>query len=193
VRVIAGQQGGQRLRAPRGMTTRPTSERARQAMFEILGDVTNRRVLDLYAGSGALGIEALSRGATLAVFVESSRPAVEVLRQNLDRLALCSRAEVVPLRVERAGRTLSRHAPFDLVTCDPPWTTLSRVLQQLERLDWAGLLAEGATLTLEHPASLHLDWGSNLGFESLDCRKWGDTGVTLYAWAPGKSAGCRLP
>jgi 16S rRNA (guanine(966)-N(2))-methyltransferase RsmD len=193
VRVIAGQRRGQRLSAPRGSATRPTAERARQALFDILGDLGGHRVLDLYAGSGALGIEALSRGAAHAVFVESSRAALSVLRQNLGRLELDDRATVVPLRVERAGRTLVRHGPFNLVTCDPPWPTWRRALEHLRRFDWTGLLAERATLVLEHPAQMSFDWGSNLGFETSDRRKWGDTGVTLYVWAPGKSAGSGLP
>jgi 16S rRNA (guanine966-N2)-methyltransferase len=193
VRVIAGQRGGQRLGAPRGTVTRPTAERARQALFDVLGDLAGHRVLDLYAGSGALGIEALSRGAAHAVFVESSRAALSVLQKNVSRLELASRATVIPLRVERAGRTLIRHGPFDLVTCDPPWSILGGALEHLGRLDWSGLLAERATLALEHPADVSFDWGSDLGFETSDRRKWGDTGVTLYVWAPGKSAGSGLP
>jgi 16S rRNA (guanine966-N2)-methyltransferase len=192
MRVIAGQHGGRRLDAPKGRTTRPTAERARQALFEILGDLGGRCVLDLYAGSGALGIEALSRGAAHAVFVESNRAALSALRQNLGRLGLDHCATVVPLRVERAGRALIVHAPFNLVTCDPPWSKLGDALEHLGRFHWAGLLAERATLALEHPAQARVDWGSGLGFERFDRRRWGDTGVTLYVWAPGKSAGSGL-
>src|SRR3954451_107880 len=83
MRVIAGQYRGRRLTAPRGETTRPTSDRVREALFSILGDVTGVRVLDLYAGSGALGIEALSRGAAEAAFVDSSRRAADAIRANL--------------------------------------------------------------------------------------------------------------
>ncbi len=184
MRVIAGEHGGRRLEAPSGRTTRPTAERARQALFEILGDLAGQRALDLYAGSGALGIEALSRGAAHAVFVESSRAALSALRQNLGRLGLAERATVVPLRVERAGRALIVHAPFDLVTCDPPWARLGEALEHLGGLHWAGLLAEGATLALEHPAHTKVDWGSKLGFEQWDRRRWGDTGITLYTWVP---------
>jgi 16S rRNA G966 N2-methylase RsmD len=127
------------------------------------------------------------------VFVESSRAALAALRQNLSHLGLDHYATVVPLRVERAGRALNVHAPFNLVTCDPPWSKLGEALEHLGRFHWAGLLAEGATLALEHPAHASVDWGSDLGFERQDQRRWGDTGVTLYVWAPGKSAGSGLP
>src|SRR4051794_25945467 len=83
MRVIAGQYRGRRLTAPRGETTRPTSDRVREALFSILGDVRGLRVLDLFAGSGALGIEALSRGAAEAVFVDSSKRAADAIRANL--------------------------------------------------------------------------------------------------------------
>ena len=88
MRVVAGTLGGRRLRAPRGTDTRPTSDRVREAVFSMLGPLDGMRVLDLFAGSGALGIEALSRGATHAVFVERTRPALDVLRANLEALGL---------------------------------------------------------------------------------------------------------
>src|SRR3954454_14587442 len=86
VRVIAGQHGGRRLAAPRGEATRPTADRVREALFSALGDVSDMTVLDLFAGSGALGIEALSRGAAQATFVERARPALTALRANLEAL-----------------------------------------------------------------------------------------------------------
>ena len=86
MRVVAGEFGGRRLRAPRGAGTRPTADRVREALFSMLGDVSGARVLDLYAGSGALGIEALSRGAASAVFVERDAQAAATIRRNLDEL-----------------------------------------------------------------------------------------------------------
>ena len=86
MRVVAGEFGGRRLQAPRGRATRPTADRVREALFSMLGDVGGARVLDLYAGSGALGIEALSRGAASAVFVDSEPRAAEAIRRNLDTL-----------------------------------------------------------------------------------------------------------
>src|SRR5947209_1627120 len=95
MRVIAGELGGRRLRSPRGEATRPTSERVREAVFSMLGELGGLRVLDLFAGSGALGIEALSRGAAAATFVERSPRALAALRANIDTLGLRDRARVL--------------------------------------------------------------------------------------------------
>src|SRR5262252_9250396 len=101
-RVIAGRLGGRTLVAPPGMATRPTSDRVREALFSILGDLEGASVLDLFAGTGALGIEALSRGASHATFVEKARPALRALLQNLEKLEIGSKAEVLSISVERA-------------------------------------------------------------------------------------------
>src|ERR671934_2307496 len=95
MRVVAGRFGGRRLRAPRGRDTRPTSDRVREALFSILGPMEDARVLDLFAGSGALGIEALSRGAAHATFVERDRAAADVIRRNLATVGAEARATVV--------------------------------------------------------------------------------------------------
>jgi 16S rRNA (guanine966-N2)-methyltransferase len=117
VRVVAGEFKGRRLVAPRGTRTRPTADRVREALFSMLGDVSGARVLDLYAGSGALGIEALSRGAESALFVERDARAVDALRRNLD--ATGARGEV---RKQDVVRFLGRpEGTFDLVFCDPPY------------------------------------------------------------------------
>ena len=117
MRVVAGEFKGRRLHTARGSRTRPTSDRVREALFSMLGDVSGARVLDLYAGSGALGIEALSRGAESAVFVERDQAALAALRRNLD--AVGARAEV---RRQDVVRFLARpKGTFDLVFCDPPY------------------------------------------------------------------------
>ena len=121
MRVIAGALRSRPLKAPPGDETRPTGARVREALFSILGDVSEHKVLDLYAGSGALGIEALSRGASAAVFVEASRPALICLRDNLTTLGLTRVATTLGRRAEGAELELGRHGPFDLVLCDPPW------------------------------------------------------------------------
>jgi 16S rRNA (guanine966-N2)-methyltransferase len=117
VRVVAGEFKGRRLHAPRGSRTRPTADRVREALFSMLGDVSGARVLDLYAGSGALGIEALSRGAESALFVERDQAALAALRRNLE--AVGARADV---RRQDVLRFLARpEGTFDLVFCDPPY------------------------------------------------------------------------
>ena len=122
MRVVAGEAGGRFLVAPEGTTTRPTSDRVRESVFNMLvslGATEDARVLDLYAGSGALGIEALSRGAATCVFVEQDRAAVEAIHENLETLGFDGRAKVVQADVltwvER------NESDFDLVLADPPY------------------------------------------------------------------------
>jgi 16S rRNA (guanine966-N2)-methyltransferase len=148
VRVIAGTAKGTRLApVPRGV--RPVSDRAREGLFSSLGDrVVDAVVLDLFAGTGALGIEALSRGAAGAVFVERAPAAVATIRENLDRVRLGDRAEVVRRAVERyLERILERQ--FDLVFLDPPYAFSGPALRSiLERLRTSGALAEDAIVLL---------------------------------------------
>ncbi len=148
MRVIAGGLGGRRLRAPRGLATRPTSDRVREALFSALGHVTSARVLDLYAGTGALGIEALSRGAAHATFVESARPALAALRENLAALGLAGAARVVAQPVAGAASRIGGGGwlagPFDLVFADPPYAAVAEVPAAVAALAAAGAIAPGA-------------------------------------------------
>ncbi|HTO53514.1 MAG TPA: 16S rRNA (guanine(966)-N(2))-methyltransferase RsmD [Myxococcota bacterium] len=123
MRVVAGELRGRRLLAASGRETRPTSERARAGLFDWLGPrVADARVLDLFAGTGALGIEALSRGARSAVFVERARPALRALRSNLAELELESRAQVVERDLARGlGSRVVEGGAYDLVLADPPY------------------------------------------------------------------------
>src|SRR5215213_10048548 len=114
MRIVAGRHKGRRLRAPAGAGTRPTADRVREALFSILGSIDGLRVLDLYAGSGALGLEALSRGAASATFVESARPALAAIRANLD--AVGEEADVVASDAIKWLRAAGgREAVYDLV------------------------------------------------------------------------------
>ncbi len=152
MRVIAGALRGRVLSAPPGDATRPTGARVREALFSILADVSGHKVLDLYAGSGALGIEALSRGAASAVFVESSRPALQCLRENLGKLGLAGVSTVLGRRAEGCESELGRHGPFDLVLCDPPWRDVEAAATLLSELCRRGLFAPGGRVVLEHAA-----------------------------------------
>jgi len=130
MRIVAGRHKGRSLRAPAGAGTRPTADKVREALFSILGPVEGLRVLDLYAGSGALGLEALSRRAGSATFVESARPALAAIRANLD--AVGEEAEVVASDALTWLRAADgREAAFDLVFCDPPYDAAPRIAQQL--------------------------------------------------------------
>jgi 16S rRNA (guanine966-N2)-methyltransferase len=172
--VIAGRLGGRRLSAPRGLATRPTSDRVREALFSALGDVQGARVLDLYAGTGALGIEALSRGAAQATFVESARPALAALRENLAALGIEGAARVLSQPVARALAGLA--GPFDLVFADPPYAALAEVPAALEALRPA--LGEGARVVVEHASRDAAP--AILGLTPRPSRVYGDTAVTIY-------------
>jgi 16S rRNA (guanine966-N2)-methyltransferase len=179
VRVVAGEFKGRRLRAPRGMRTRPTADRVREALFSMLGDVSDARVLDLYAGTGALGIEALSRGAASALFVEREPRAAAAIEENLRSLGL----DQAVLRRD-ALRFLGRgEGTFDLVFCDPPYDFVPRIAGPLaERLP--AVLAEDARIVTESVKRIPL----RLPFPLLTERAYGDTRIAIHA-APGTDRG----
>ncbi len=179
MRVVAGRLRGRALKAPPGDRTRPTGARVKEALFSILADVQGLSVLDLYAGSGALGIEALSRGAVRAVFVEEARPALACLRENLISLGLSSEAQVIASRVQVAHSVLSRHGPYDLVLCDPPWRDFQSALVELETLARSGLIAPEGRIALEHSAKDPLALPSTSTLLIHDTRTWGDTAITF--------------
>jgi 16S rRNA (guanine966-N2)-methyltransferase len=151
VRVVAGQFGGRSLRAPRGHRTRPTSERVREALFSSIGaDVEDAVVLDLFAGSGALGIEALSRGAARAVFVEAERRAAKVVQENLAEFGLGPRSRLVPGTAARFCGDPQGEGPFTLVLLDPPYAEpLAKLWPLLVTLRARRALAPGALVVLE--------------------------------------------
>jgi 16S rRNA (guanine966-N2)-methyltransferase len=171
VRIVAGEFKGRRLRMPRGAPTRPTADRVREAIFSMLGDVTGARVLDLYAGSGALGIEALSRGAASAVFVERDARAASAIRANLDTVgaeAEVSRQDVLAF-VRRDGGS------YDLVFCDPPYDSGPRIAAGLaERLP--ALLSTDARIVTESDKRNPLE----LPFPLLRERTYGDTRIAIH-------------
>lgn len=144
----------------------------------MLGAIEGFSVLDLYAGTGALGIEALSRGAARAVFVENAAPALKCLAENLGSLELTGRSVIVRRPVERARGDLQSMTPFDLIFCDPPWRNLDSVCRMLDNLDWAHWLTAQGVLVLEHPAKMHAGLAT-VELEVLRSRAWGDSAVTM--------------
>jgi 16S rRNA (guanine966-N2)-methyltransferase len=178
MRVVAGRFGGRRLRAPRGRDTRPTSDRVREALFAILGDLDDARVLDLYAGSGALAIEALSRGAASATLVERDARAAAVIRANLEALGLApDEAQVVNQPAGAALRDASRRGDtYDLVLLDPPYrdaATLGRELSQA----LPAVLAPKARVVAESDRRAPLE----LGLPVIRERRYGDTLIRIHA------------
>lgn len=160
MRIIAGEHRGRTLAAPPGLTTRPTPDRVRGALFSALesrlggpGSLEGVRVLDLFAGSGALGLEALSRGASQATFVERDRAALKSLQANLAVLRLEPRARVVPEDAVHAVALLARRGDrFDAVLMDPPYGA-PEALVALSSIGEGGLLRPGGVLVFEHASS----------------------------------------
>jgi 16S rRNA (guanine966-N2)-methyltransferase len=177
VRVIAGELKGQRLVAPRGWKVRPTSDRVREAVFSALGDIAGARVLDLYCGTGALAIEALSRGAATATLVDrDTRPALG----NVERLGLGARADLVRADASRwlAEQGGAAEMPrFDLIFVDAPYKLADRVGQALDTY-LPRLLAAGGRAVVESGARRPLQIKS---LERLRQRRYGATDVSFYA------------
>ena len=174
LRVVAGLYGGRTLVAPPGSETRPTSDRVREAVFSILGDIAGARVLDLFAGSGALAIEALSRGAAQATLVDSGAAAVEAIRRNLETLGI--EAEVVGRPVARflhSARDGARQ--YDLVFLDPPYRQAGLLGPELTQALGPVLATPARVLTesdRRHPLELDL--------QLVDERRYGDTLIRIH-------------
>lgn len=185
MRVTGGRLAGRRLRAPRGGRVRPTADRVRESLFARLGPWADVRVLDAFAGTGALGIEALSRGAARAVFVERSATALAALRANLEALALADASRVVRGDARAVARRLARAGErFEWIFLDPPYgdEALGEVLEQA-----AGLLSDAGEIVVE--TSRHDPLPEIAGLAILDARPYGDTLVTRLGPARGGEVG----
>lgn len=173
MRVVAGEYGSRRLKAPPGAATRPTADRVREALFSILGPAAGLTVLDLYAGSGALGIEALSRGAVRAVFVESSRAAVSVIDENLTSLGADNGEIIQRDALDWLGSTDDRG--FDLIFCDPPYDSAAEIAQTLTEL-LPRVAAPQALIVTESSKRNPL----TLALPLADERTYGDTRIAIH-------------
>lgn len=170
MRIIAGELRGRRIDAPKGGHTRPTSDFVREAAFNLIGPVDGAVVLELYAGSGALGLEALSRGAESCLFVDSSRDACRTIGANLEKLGL--RATVLCMDAERA--LANERGPFDLILADPPYelTQYDRLAPHLTRL-----LAPDGLVVVQTPAALEPRLE---GLTTRTSRRYGSARLTLF-------------
>jgi 16S rRNA (guanine966-N2)-methyltransferase len=177
MRIVAGTHGGRRLTAPAGRGTRPTSDRVREALFSILGDrVHGARVLDLFAGTGALGLESLSRGAAEATFVDSESAAIAAVKRNLDDLGLVGgvqRRDALTF-LREAGRAQRQ---YDLVFLDPPYRSAGTLGPKLADT-LPGVLASGGLVVAESDRRAPLDLQP---LTLLDERRYGDTLIRLHA------------
>jgi len=182
MRVISGSARGRQLAPIAGREIRPTPDRVREALFSILysrcGSMAGRKVLDLFAGSGALGIEALSRGALHAWFVDSSRQAVLTIRDNLERCRLSARATIVASDIWEALPGIAAAGPFEVIFADPPYARdhAPRLLMAAARL---GLLAPDGLLMIETAISDQVPARAG-ALHCLDQRRYGSTLIHLF-------------
>jgi 16S rRNA (guanine966-N2)-methyltransferase len=177
MRVTGGIFRGRKLQTISGKATRPTADKVRQAVFNILiHDIEGARILDIFAGSGALGIDALSRGARSAVFIESGRAQAGAIKANLQNLAL--KAEVLVTDYRAAFRTLSReHNKFDLIFADPPYDEVTPA-EIIEAVQQYGLLSPDGLLIIEHKRGQAMESDK---MRLLKKRRFGQTEVSFYA------------
>jgi 16S rRNA (guanine966-N2)-methyltransferase len=179
MRVIAGSRKGHKLVSPRGLDTRPTSDRVRENVFNLVGPVDGAKVLDLFAGSGALAIEALSRGAASAVFVERDPDAVRTIERNLDRLRLTGARVVHGDVLQTIAREAAAGAKYDLVLVDPPYGMFSEIQPKLAR-HLPPLIAADGLLVVETDTRTELE----LPLPVRTARKYGQTRITLFEAQP---------
>jgi 16S rRNA (guanine966-N2)-methyltransferase len=183
MRIIAGEFRGRKLVSPRGGGTRPTPDRVREALFSILGEtVEGARVVELFAGTGSLGLEALSRGAAHVVFCEKNRVAFRCLLENVRSLGVAERATPLAASAFDLPRRPAGRAAFDLVFCDPPFRMFDEApsRRRLEELLAALPLTSTAVVVVEHRAG-HLADFSPPDLRADEVRKWGSTGLAFYS------------
>lgn len=185
MRIVAGEFRGRALASPKSSQIRPTSDRTRESLFNILAHshpklIEGARVLDLFSGTGALGIEALSRGARFCLFVEQSTEGRGLLRENIDALGLEGRTKIFRRDATDLGPA-GNIGPFDLVFADPPYGKGlgERALECAVREGW---LAPGAILILEENAAAQPAFAQ--GIEVVDTRAFGDTVIRILRWSP---------
>ena len=174
MRVISGCMRGKKLESLEGLETRPTLDRVKEALFNIIQfDIQENNVLDLFAGSGSLGIEALSRGAKKATFCDNSRDAIRVIKSNLEKTGFVDKAEVINKDYSLALKKLKEEA-FDIIFIDPPYKSdfITKAVDEIIKLD---LLTDGGLIVIETDNEKVLD--GNKGIEIVSKRKYGSVRV----------------
>jgi 16S rRNA (guanine(966)-N(2))-methyltransferase RsmD len=190
MRIIAGTFRSRRLQAPAGLATRPTSDRLRETLFNVLAPrIEGAAFLDLYAGSGAVGLEALSRGAARVDFVERAPAALEVLRENVSRLGVTAGYRVHAGSVSTVLRRVAKSSAFDLVFLDPPYEAVEEYAATLGILGGSAseLLVAGAAVIAEHRRKQRLD-DQYAGLVRTRLLEQGDAALSFYAVANGNEA-----
>jgi 16S rRNA (guanine(966)-N(2))-methyltransferase RsmD len=188
MRIISGSARGRRLKVPKGQALRPTAARVKEALFDILShDLSGLKVLDLFAGTGSLSLEALSRGAEEVVLVDASRHAVQAIRDNLRRLGLTERASIWPVPVLQGLRALARkRKKFHLIFLDPPYER-GIVKSTLRALGEKDLLEGDGLVILEHSVREEIDRAyGNLALREQ--RRYGTTMLSFFAPRPAQQS-----
>jgi 16S rRNA (guanine(966)-N(2))-methyltransferase RsmD len=182
MRVISGSAKGRPLKAVPGMSTRPTTDKVKEALFSMIGPYfAGGQALDLFAGTGGLGIEALSRGMDKAIFVDIEKKSIEVIRENLQATGLTEKAEVYRNEASKALKALAkRKAKFDLIFLDPPYR-LKIIEDLLALMEEGRLFAQGATVVIEHDAKDVYE-GDTSKLTWIRRADYGDTAITLYRY-----------
>jgi 16S rRNA (guanine966-N2)-methyltransferase len=187
MRIIGGEARGRTVRLPGGCRIRPTADRVKKSLFDILHPVTGKSFLDLFAGTGNVGLESLSRGAHFAVFVERDVRLVEAIRKNLAQLGFCKRAEVVAADAVRGlGRLVQRKERFDIIFADPPYDE-GLAVETLKWLEREDLLEEGGIVVLQHSMRETLEGLQIQAMAITDQRRYGDTVLTFLKRTDFKS------
>ncbi len=176
MRIVAGSKKGHRISAPKGVVTRPTGDRVREAVFNIVGPVEGARVLDVFAGSGAMGLEALSRGAARAVFVERDRDACRVIQQNLEKLRLTGAVVLCQDAVRALREEKARGHRYDLVLVDAPYEEWDRFEEPLAEL-LPTLLEENGLIVVETGAKVEPE----LPLAVQTSRRYGSARITVFS------------
>ncbi len=188
MRIISGNRRGLKLIAPKGLDTRPTEDRVKESVFNILGqnffDVT---VLDLFCGSGANGIEFLSRGAEKAYFIDKSKEAIECVRKNLDKAKLTDQAIVIENHLNQAMKNLDTE--FDYIYMDPPFERRDLYKKAFKLIREHRILKPNGKLIVEYKTDKPLLIGE--GFVEIKNKKYGNTSISICGWDENESNICR--
>ena len=182
MRIIAGTFRSRQLKSLKGLTLRPTSDMLRETLFNVLGPrVEGSRFLDLFAGTGAIGIEAVSRGADFVVFVEKHAKTVHLIRENLASLEIAEGIRVIPADALTSLITLEKESvpPFDFIFLDPPYTNQSEYKETLRVIDQSKLVQDSTLIIAEHHKSFELP-ASLTRFERARILRQGDAALTFY-------------
>lgn len=189
LRIIAGIAKGRTIKAVKGMKTRPTSDRVKEALFSILQDkIADAKVLDLFAGTGNLGLEALSRGARSAIFVEKDWDAIGVIRDNINSLGL-SEGKLIKGDVFKVIDSLGKREQFDIIFADPPYRK-GFAEKVISAIDKSRILALNGVLVVEQGKGEEKISEAG-GLTLVRDEKYGDTFITFYKWSMGDPSRCK--